>query len=178
MAQVFADVIIQNTGSCQRRSLLGQCRDELIKALILYVDQGSPPEAKNIGQVYKLRTTSSEKERTASFDLLPGPSHPAKVPYCIYKQASDNARFWCYHRTGSRLQVFQNKLIRQITSYDDQPDAARKRKMCILLHYFGSGQHFRFFIFPVYDLHIYQTGPLCRHLWGRWKTACCCTYTG
>ena len=51
----------------------------LLKALILYVDQGFPPEAKSIGQVYKLLTMSSEKELNSLFDLLPV-SHPAKVP--------------------------------------------------------------------------------------------------
>ena len=90
----------------------------LLKALILYVDQGFPPEAKNIGQVYKLLTMSSEKELNSLFDLLPV-SHPAKVPYCIYKQASDTVRSGVIIGLGSRLQVFQNKLIRQITSYDE-----------------------------------------------------------
>ena len=113
----------------------------LLKALILYVDQGFPPEAKNIGQVYKLLTMSSEKELNSLFDLLPV-SHPAKVPYCIYKQASDTVRSGVIIGLGSRLQVFQNKLIRQITSYDEINLAAGKRKMCILLHHFGSRQHF------------------------------------
>ena len=90
----------------------------LLKALVLYVDQGFPPEAKNIGQVYKLLTMSSEKELNSLFDLLPV-SHPAKVPYCIYKQASDTVRSGVIIGLGARLQVFQNKLIRQITSYDE-----------------------------------------------------------
>lgn len=46
-------------------------------------------------------------------------SHPAKVPYCIYKQASDTVRSGVIIGLGARLQVFQNKLIRQITSYDE-----------------------------------------------------------
>lgn len=90
----------------------------LLKALILYVDQGFPPEAKNIGQVYKILTMSSEKELNSLFDLLPV-THPAKVPYCIYKQASDTVRSGVIIGLGARLQVFQNKLIRQITSYDE-----------------------------------------------------------
>lgn len=90
----------------------------LLKALVLYVDQGFPPEARNIGQVYKLLTMSSEKELNSLFDLLPV-SHPAKVPYCIYKQASDTVRSGVIIGLGARLQVFQNKLIRQITSFDE-----------------------------------------------------------
>ncbi len=61
---------------------------------------------------------SSEKELNSLFDLLPV-SHPAKVPYCIYKQASDTVRSGVIIGLGARLQVFQNKLIRQITSYDE-----------------------------------------------------------
>ncbi len=63
-------------------------------------------------------TLSSEKELNSLFDLLPV-SHPAKVLYCIYKQASDTVRSGVIIGLGARLQVFQNKLIRQITSYDE-----------------------------------------------------------
>ncbi|MCB5670444.1 hypothetical protein LIQ83_19350, partial [Erysipelatoclostridium ramosum] len=41
------------------------------------------------------------------------------VPYCIYEQESDTVRSGVIIGLGSRLQVFQNKLIRQITSYDE-----------------------------------------------------------
>ena len=118
MAQVLADVIIQNTGSAKGDHFWDNAEMNLLKALVLYVDQGFPPEVKNIGQVYKLLTMSSEKELNSLFDLLPV-SHPAKVPYCIYKQASDTVRSGVIIGLGARLQVFQNKMIRQITSYDE-----------------------------------------------------------
>lgn len=134
MAQIFADVIIQNTGSGKGDHFWDNAEMNLLKALILYVDQGFPPEAKNIGQVYKLLTLSSEKELNSLFDLLPV-SHPAKVPYCIYKQASDTVRSGVIIGLGSRLQVFQNKLIRQITSYDEidltQPGKEKCAYFCI-----------------------------------------------
>lgn len=118
IAQVFSDVIIQNTGSAKGDHFWDNAELNLLKALVLYVEQGFPPESKNIGQVYKLLTLSSEKELNSLFDLLPV-SHPAKVPYCIYKQASDTVRSGVIIGLGARLQVFQNKLIRQITSYDE-----------------------------------------------------------
>ncbi|MDO4274167.1 MAG: type IV secretory system conjugative DNA transfer family protein [Eubacteriales bacterium] len=118
MAQVFSDVIIQNTGSGKGDHFWDNAELNLLKALVLYVEQGFPPESKNIGQVYRLLTMSSEKELNALFDLLPV-SHPAKVPYCIYKQASDTVRSGVIIGLGARLQVFQNKLIRQITSFDE-----------------------------------------------------------
>ena len=118
MAQVFADVIIQNTGSAKGDHFWDNAEMNLLKALILYVDQGFPPEAKNIGQVYKLLTMSSEKELNSLFALLPV-SHPAKVPYCIYKQASDTVRSGVIIGLGSRLQVFQSELIKKITTRDE-----------------------------------------------------------
>lgn len=118
MAQVLCDVIIQNTGSARGDHFWDNAEMNLLKALVLYVEQGYPPESKNIGQVYKLLTLSSEKELNSLFDLLPV-SHPAKVPYCIYKQASDSVRSGVIIGLGARLQVFQNKLIQQITSQNE-----------------------------------------------------------
>lgn len=118
MAQVFSDVIIQNTGSGKGDHFWDNAELNLLKALVLYVEQGFPKESKNIGQVYQLLTMSSERELNSLFDLLPV-SHPAKVPYCIYKQASDTVRSGVIIGLGARLQVFQNRLIRQITAYDE-----------------------------------------------------------
>ncbi|HJE98952.1 MAG TPA: type IV secretory system conjugative DNA transfer family protein [Sellimonas intestinalis] len=129
MAQIFADVIIQNTGTGKGDRFWDNAELNLLKALILYVEQGFPPEAKNIGQVYKLLTMSSEKELNALFDLLPV-SHPAKVPYCIYKQASETVRSGVIIGLGSRLQIFQSKVIRQITSYNEIDLTLPGRKKC------------------------------------------------
>ena len=129
MAQIFADVIIQNTGTGKGDRFWDNAELNLLKALILYVEQGFPPEAKNIGQVYKLLTMSSEKELNALFDLLPV-SHPAKVPYCIYKQASETVRSGVIIGLCSRLQIFQSKVIRQITSYNEIDLTLPGRKKC------------------------------------------------
>lgn len=118
MAQLFADVIIKNTGSGKPDHFWDNAELNLLKALVLYVEQGFPPEGKNIGQVYKLLTNTSEQELNSLFDLLPV-SHPAKAPYSIFRQASDTVRSGVIVGLGSRLQVFQNKLIRQITSYNE-----------------------------------------------------------
>ena len=118
MAQLFSDVIIKNTGSTKGDHFWDNAEMNLLKALVLYVDQGFPPEGKNIGQVYKLLTLNSEKELNSLFDMLPI-THPAKAPYNIFKQASDTVRSGVIIGLGTRLQVFQNKLIRQITSYNE-----------------------------------------------------------
>ena len=90
----------------------------LLKALVLYVEQGYPKEKRNIGEVYKLLTMSSEKELNAIFDVLPV-EHPAKAPYSIFKQSGENVRGGVIIGLGSRLQVFQNREIQEITSHDE-----------------------------------------------------------
>ena len=134
MAQLFSDVIIKNTGSTKGDHFWDNAEMNLLKALVLYVDQGFPPEGKNIGQVYKLLTLNSEKELNSLFDMLPF-THPAKAPYNIFKQASDTVRSGVIIGLGTRLQVFQNKLIRQITSYNEisltQPGKEKCAYFCI-----------------------------------------------
>jgi len=118
MAQLFSDVIIKNTGSEKGDHFWDNAEMNLLKALVLYVDQGFPPEGRNIGQVYKLLTLNSEQELNSLFDMLPI-SHPAKAPYNIFKQAADSVRSGVIIGLGTRLQVFQNKMICNITSHDE-----------------------------------------------------------
>lgn len=118
MAQLFCDVIIKNTGSERGDHFWDSAEMNLLKALVLYVEQGYPPERKNIGQVYTLLTLSSEKEMNSLFEMLPS-THPAKAPYAIFKQASETVRSGVIIGLGSRLQVFQNSKIRSITAYDE-----------------------------------------------------------
>ena len=140
------------------------------------MDLGFQPEGKNIGQVYKLLTMSSEKELNALFEILPV-THPAKAPYNIFKQASDAVRSGVIIGLGTRLQVFQNKQLRQITSYDEinltRPGYEKCAYFCV-----SSDQDsaFDFLSSPVYEFCIYKTCPLCRQPWGKWKAAGSGTY--
>lgn len=118
MAHLFCDVIIKNTGSAKGDYFWDNAEMNLLKALVLYVDQTYPKENQTIGQVYHLLTMCSEQELNAMFDVLPV-QHTAKAPYNIFKQASETVRTGVIIGLGSRLQVFQNKAIRQITSYDE-----------------------------------------------------------
>lgn len=73
---------------------------------------------RNMGEVYKLLTVSSEAGLKKLFGVLPM-SHPAKAPYNIFKQAAESVRGGIIIGLGSRLQVFQNQLICEMTSCDD-----------------------------------------------------------
>ena len=90
----------------------------LLKALVLYVDKGYPPENRNMGQVYQLITLNSETALNSLFEVLPI-NHPAKAPYSLFKQASDSVRSGVIIGLGSRLQVFQAELIKKITARDE-----------------------------------------------------------
>ncbi len=118
MAQLFCDVIIKNTGNGQGDHFWDNAEMNLLKALVLYVERGYPEDRRNIGEVYQLLATSSEKELNALFDVLPI-SHPAKAPYSIFKQSSESVRGGVIIGLGSRLQVFQNQDIRNITGFDE-----------------------------------------------------------
>ncbi|MEA4845762.1 MAG: type IV secretory system conjugative DNA transfer family protein [Clostridiaceae bacterium] len=119
MAQLFVDVIIKNTTTNGKGDhFWDSCEMNLLKALVLYVDQGYPPENKNIGQVYRLLTLNSEKDLNSLFDVLPV-THPAKAPYSLFKQASDTVRSGVIIGLGSRLQVFQSEIIKKITARDE-----------------------------------------------------------
>lgn len=118
MAQLFCDVVIRNTGSERGDHFWDNSEMSLLKSLVLYVSSSYPPEKRNIGEVYQLLAMSTEKELNALFDVLPV-THPAKAPYSIFKQASESVRGGVIIGLGSRLQVFQNRDIRNITSYDE-----------------------------------------------------------
>ena len=118
MAQLMCDVIIRNTGSERGDHFWDNSEMNLLKALVLYVEQSYPEDKRNIGEVYKLLCMSSEKELNALFEALP-PTHPAIAPYNIFRQASESVRGGVIIGLGSRLQVFQNRDICNITAYDE-----------------------------------------------------------
>ncbi len=118
MAQLFVDVIIKNTSGGKGDHFWDSAEMNLLKALVLYVDQSYPAQDKNMGQVYQLLTLQSEQELNTLFDVLPN-THPAKAPFTLFKQASDTVRSGVIIGLGSRLQVFQADLIKKITARDE-----------------------------------------------------------
>lgn len=119
MAQLFVDVIIKNTlNNGKGDHFWDSAEMNLLKALVLYVDQSYPQQTRNMGQVYQLLTLNSETALNSLFDVLPV-SHPAKAPYSLFKQASESVRGGVIIGLGSRLQVFQSELIKKITAKDE-----------------------------------------------------------
>lgn len=131
MAQILTDVIISNTGSDRADHFWDNGEGNLLKALILYVDQDSSREAseKNLPAVYRLLTQCSEQQLSAKFDRLPM-SHPAKAPYNLFAQASDTVRAGIILGLGTRLQVLQNEAVQLITRHSEIDLTLPGREKC------------------------------------------------
>ena len=72
------DVIIKNTNSNGKDDhFWDSCEMNLLKALVLYVDQNYAKENRNIGELYRLLTLNGESDLDSLFDVLP-PTHRQK----------------------------------------------------------------------------------------------------
>ena len=118
MAQLFVDVIIKNTSGTKGDHFWDGAEMNLLKALVLYVDQNYHDSQKNMGEVYQLLTLQGENALNDLFDELPN-NHPAKAPYALFQQSSETVRSGVIIGLGSRLQVFQSELIKKITAADE-----------------------------------------------------------
>ncbi|MGH2331185.1 VirD4-like conjugal transfer protein, CD1115 family [Thermoanaerobacter mathranii] len=120
-AQTFADVIIANTKVAATKSgdpFWDRAEQNLLKALALYVAKEYPPNERNLASVYSLLAHPEPRKIDMIFKSLPK-DHPAKMPYNIYSQASETVRTGVVIGLGTRLQVFQNKLVQKLTEVSD-----------------------------------------------------------
>ena len=117
MAQILTNVIISNTGKGRPDHFWDNGEGNLLKSLILYIDQdpSRSPDAKHLPAVYQMLTQHTEKTLGNLFDRL-SITHPAKAPYNLFAQASDTVKAGIVLGLGTRLQVLQNQAIRNITS--------------------------------------------------------------
>ena len=115
-AQIFCDVIIQNTSAGSNGDFWALCEMNLLKALCLYVEK-HPTIPTAMSEVYELLTTKKPFELDAIFDELPmnQENKAMKMAYNIFKEASDNIKGGVIIGLGSRLQVFQGNTIDNIT---------------------------------------------------------------
>lgn len=116
MAQVLTNVIIGNTSSGKGDHFWDNGEANLLRALILYVDQDRTRSAdmKHLPAVYQMLTQNSERQLSALFEKLPL-DHPARAPYNLFAQASDTVRSGIILGLGTRLQVMQDKAVQNIT---------------------------------------------------------------
>ena len=130
-AQLVTNVIINNTGSVQGDHFWDNGEGNLLKAMILYIDQDPTlaPEEKNLPAVYRMLTNNSEKQLTALFDRLPS-GHPARTAFFLFSQGSDTVKSGIILGLGTRLQVLQSDAVQGITSQSGIDLTAPARKKC------------------------------------------------
>lgn len=131
MAQVLTNVIIGNTSSGKGDHFWDNGEGNLLKALILLVDQdrSRSPDMKHLTAVYQLLTQNSERQLTAMFGKLPL-DHPARAPFNLFAQSSDTVKSGIILGLGTRLQVLQNQAVQRITSRSDIDLTAPGKKKC------------------------------------------------
>ena len=131
MSQVLTNVIIGNTSNGKGDHFWDNGEGNLLKALILYVDQdpSRAPEEKHLSAVYRMLTQNSERQLTTLFEKLPL-SHPARAPYHLFAQASDQVKSGIILGLGTRLQVLQNEAVQRITSGSDIDLTAPAKRKC------------------------------------------------
>lgn len=120
-AQLFAEVVIANTkipGSKGSDPFWDRAEQNLLKALVLYVVNELPEKDRNLASVYSLLASAEPKQIDTLFKKLDY-DHPAKMPYNIYMQANETVRTGVVIGLGTRLQVFQNKLVQKVTETSD-----------------------------------------------------------
>lgn len=139
-AQIFSDVIIKNTGG-DGKDVWDQSEMSLLKALILRVERGRDYAAEgtqDIGTAYQL---IQDPEGEAHLDKIFGQRVESGIkldmnesvcvgPYMTFKQASDNMRGNIITGLATRMQVFQNDVIRKITATDDIDLTLPAKKPC------------------------------------------------
>lgn len=127
MVQSVAEIIIRNTAdSEQKADFWDKAEKNLLIALILYVQSMKDPitgellpiHERSLGTIYRMLSTEGQKSMDVKFQRLPY-GHPAKAPYGIFKQAASNLWGNIFIGLGSRLSVFQNKLVDTITKYHE-----------------------------------------------------------
>lgn len=120
MAQVLTDVIISNTSEGRGDHFWDNGEANLLKALVMYVDHSTAfdEDRKNLPEVYRFLTQTSEKELNSLFERLPV-EHPARAPYNLFRQSSDTVRSGILLGLGTRLQILQSQAIRRITGRSD-----------------------------------------------------------
>ena len=127
MVQSVAEVIIRNTSEeGQKADFWDKAEKNLLVALIHYVYTSKDPvtgellpiQKRSLDTIYNMLSHDGQKELDAKMQRLPL-DLPARAPYGIFKQAAGNLWGNIFIGLGSRLNVFQNKLVKKITSYHE-----------------------------------------------------------
>ncbi|ACM61587.1 type IV secretion system protein VirD4 [Caldicellulosiruptor bescii] len=170
-ATVFADVVIRNTQAGMRKAggdpFWDRAELNLLKALVLYIKETRPAQGQNLGELYRLLATTNMAGLQSMFMNIPN-DRASKMAYNIFAQASEQVRTGVIIGLGTRLQVFQNRLVQKMTEVSDiDLEAPKRRKVayfCIIsdthrAFSFLSSLFFSFLFIKLVNLHDTTTDP-------------------
>ena len=117
LAQLLTDVIIGNTSDGNPDRFWDNGEMNLLKALILLTDLANSDEArKSLPSVYDLLSKQEEELKKQ----IGAQAHGGiKKAYEIFKKSSPTVREGIITGLGTRLQIFQNQAVRNITRKSD-----------------------------------------------------------
>ncbi|MFX4261229.1 VirD4-like conjugal transfer protein, CD1115 family [Pelotomaculum propionicicum] len=121
-AQHFVNIVIANTKAAGKKGgddFWDNAETNLLKALVMYVTHEYPVHNRNLGELYNLLASGDSKQLDATFAELPS-NHPARLPYNLFREADSKVRAGVVMGLGNRLGVFQNDLVRELTSSNDE----------------------------------------------------------
>lgn len=131
---VLCDVIIKNTlNGDDPDHFYDGIEKNLLKALCYYVYTVKPAGKRTLAEAYNMLITYKADELDKIFDDLRAtdPENPAIGPYMLFAKAP-NSKGNAILGLGTRLQIFQNPLVKRITSTPDiDLTAMAKRKTAI-----------------------------------------------
>lgn len=116
-AQTFVGTIMSNTSSGKDDYFWNNCEANLLKTVSLYVELDKDCKQKNMGVAYDL-FSKDMRELEEMFGRLKE-NHAAKRAYNLYRKSAEKVSGNVAMGLGNRLQVFQNDMIRNITSYNE-----------------------------------------------------------
>lgn len=141
LIQSVAEVIIRNTsGPDEKRDFWEKAELNLLMAMLHYVvdmrdEKGEllPIEDRSLGVIYRLLSAKSVRELESMFHQLAlrEPHHPALAPYGLFQQDAKAVEGNIITGLGTRLSVFQNKLVDTITRYNDIDLTLPGRAPCV-----------------------------------------------
>ena len=132
LAQTLTNVIIGNTSSGKGDHFWDNGEGNLLKALVLYVDQNPAMDknyGKNLAEVYNRLTSVGEHGLIELFNGLEY-NHPARAPFNLFMQSSDTVKSGIILGLGTRLQVLQNEAVKKITTKSDIDLTAPAQRKC------------------------------------------------
>ncbi len=131
LAQICVSTIIRNTLEGGRPDPFWDNGEKnLLKALLLYINSDAYTGNKSLGELYSLLT--SENFITNTLECLKNlpESHPAKLSYNIYAQATESVQASYASGLATRLQIFQSEDIRNMTAFNDIDLTAPGKEKC------------------------------------------------